>query len=226
MYYYDRLRVWKNKTKLAMPPTENIRKVGDQFIALLQQLDTDEIVKLSFSDQIYAEMYKYYIQDSKNAPDIQIMELIQCWICVIGNEILKMLKFKISKIEMLSEMGANQLKVDINYILNILSNFSLDSTLFSYIRSIIYGLNFSSIKRIRELQNKNLGSYKKILKERADYYFNLAELNKDSILDSHLETDFDVVSQVIQKIMNSKDEDFNENTEEEEEEDEEEQIKT
>jgi hypothetical protein len=107
--------VWKDQQyeegsipSFSVPPTENIRKIGDTFISLIQQFDTPDIVKISEKDQIY----------TLSQPPSQNGEMIQYWISVLGNTILESLKLKISNIEVLSEQGANQLKNDIEYAIS------------------------------------------------------------------------------------------------------------
>ena len=239
IYHYSMLRVWKDQIyeegsipNFSIPPTENIRKIGDSFITFIQQMDTDDMVKLSSHDQIYADLYNYLTKANKNKDEkpIEFMEMIPWWICIIGNAILEFLKLKLSNIEILSEQGANQMKNDFEYIIKILSNFNLESNLLCYFQSVIYSLNFTKIEKIRELQEKNLSDYTQILKDRADIYFNHSEMERESTIDHQSQIgknqsihfiDYSVVNQVIFKIMKSRKE-----TNEEDDDDEEEEEKT
>lgn len=115
IYHYDKLRIWRDQHYeegsipfFSIPPTENIRKIGDTFISLIQQFDTPDIVKISEKDQIYT---------IPHSPSIN-SEMIQYWISVIGNAILESLELKISNIQELSEQGANQLKNDAEYAIS------------------------------------------------------------------------------------------------------------
>lgn len=89
IYHYSKLRVWKDQIyeegsipNFSIPPTENIRKIGDSFITFIQQMDTDEMVKISTHDQFYADLYNFLTKSNQKASEkpIEFMEMIPCWI--------------------------------------------------------------------------------------------------------------------------------------------------
>ena len=92
-------------------------------MTVIQQFDTPEMVKLSNQDQIYTDFNSFVTtkEAGKSQKSVsEFLEMIQFWIGVLGNTILDLLKQKIEQIDALSPQGCNQLKTDLNHILNIL----------------------------------------------------------------------------------------------------------
>ena len=172
IYHYDAMRVWKDQKyedgdtpHFSIPPTDHIRKISNCFINVIQQFDTPDMVKLSNQDQIYSQFYAFIVKkegygvNEGSKQKSEFLEMIQFWICVIGNNILQLLKSKISQIRILSPQGCNQLKTDLNHILNILCNFDLSESLLNYFSSVLFSL-----------ESKN--NAKKFLKDKSDAYLN------------------------------------------------------
>ncbi|CAI2379619.1 unnamed protein product [Moneuplotes crassus] len=157
IYHYDALRVWRDQKfeeedtpDFSMPPTENIRKISNCFISVILQFDTPEMEQLSNKDQIYTDFFAFISlqEEGKVKKNLsQFYEMIQFWIGILGNTTLKLLKQKIDQIEALSPQGCNQLKTDLDHILNILCNFDLSEGLLNYFSSCLFTIESRNIKK-------------------------------------------------------------------------------